>query len=388
MKILMVINCLSKGGRERRLLELIKGLKEKNKDFDIYLISLSDKIDYQYVYDLPIKFEIIQKKERDVSLIFKLRKVIKKFNPDIIHSWDVMSSGYLTAANLFLNKILVNGVIYHSAQNSDFYDREYFRVKLFTAISDITVANSQAGLKVFKTSPKKAVCIYNGIDLKRFENLKPIRDVELDILKQGKGDRYIATMVAAFANRKDYDTMIEAAIKLCSYNKKVVFLLIGDGENKSRIMQKVPAELLDKQIYFLGLRDDIESILQITDVGLLISAPCEGLSNSIIEYMASGRPVIATEGGGTGELVRNGENGFLIENKNSSEIIKKMELLMNDPHLAATMGENGSKWVRENLDVKKMTDSYIELYTQLVNRRKGKKVEATMQAVVKPSAAR
>ena len=61
MKILMVINCLRKGGRERRMLELIKGLKEKNKDLDIYLISLSDNIDYKYVYDLPIKFEIINK---------------------------------------------------------------------------------------------------------------------------------------------------------------------------------------------------------------------------------------------------------------------------------------------------------------------------------------
>ena len=111
-------------------------------------------------------------------------------------------------------------------------------------------------------------------------------------------------MVAAFEDRKDYDTVIDAAVKLCSDNKKIIFLLIGDGSNKTRIMQKVPAELLDKQIHFLGIRDDIESILQITDVGLLISAPCEGLSNSIIEYMASGKPVIATEGGGTDELVQ------------------------------------------------------------------------------------
>ena len=130
MKILMVINCLSKGGRERRMLELVKELKDKNRDFDIYLISLSDKIDYKYVYDLPIKFEIIHKKDKDFSLIFKLRKIIKQFNPDIIHSWDVMSTGYLTAANLFLNKTIVNGVIYNSAQNSDAYDREYFKDKI------------------------------------------------------------------------------------------------------------------------------------------------------------------------------------------------------------------------------------------------------------------
>jgi glycosyltransferase involved in cell wall biosynthesis len=372
MKILMVINCLSKGGRERRMLELIKGLKEKNNDFDIYLICLSDKIDYQYVYDLPIKFEIINKKEKDFSLIFKLRNIIKKFNPDIIHSWDVMSSGYLTAAKLFLNKAFVNGVIYNSAQNSDAYDREYFKIKLFTAISDVTVANSQAGIKAYKTSPKNTVCIYNGIDLKRFENLKPLKLVEQEILKKEKGDHFIATMVAAFEPRKDYDTVIDAAVKLCSSNKKIIFLLIGEGSTKSRIMQKVPAKLLNTQIYFPGMRDDIESIHQLTDAGVLVTAPCEGLSNSVIEYMAAGKPVIASEGGGTDELVKDGQTGYLIENKNGEQFIKRMEDLMADTQLAASLGANGQKWVRENLDIKKMTAAYIDLYSRMIDKKKKK----------------
>ena len=94
-------------------------------------------------------------------------------------------------------------------------------------------------------------------------------------------------------------------------------------------MQKVPAELFDNQIYFLGMRDDIESILQLTDVGLLITAPCEGLSNSVIEYMAAGKPVIASEGGGTDELVKNGDR-ILIKNKNSEQLINKLEILMQD----------------------------------------------------------
>ncbi len=372
MKILMVINCLSKGGRERRMLELIKGLKEKNKESEIYLICLSDKIDYLYVYDLPIKFEIINKKDKDIGLIFKLRKIIKKFNPDIIHSWDVMSSGYLTAAKLFLNKIIVNGVIYNSAQNSDAYDREYFKIKLFTAISDVTVANSKAGLKAYKTTPKNTVCIYNGIDLKRFENLKPAEQVEQEILGMEKGDRFVATMVAAFEPRKDYDTVIDAAVSLCSNNKKAIFILIGEGSTKSRIMQKVPAGLLNTQIFFPGMRDDIESIHQLTDVGILVTAPCEGLSNSVIEYMAAGKPVIASEGGGTDELVKNNETGYLIENKNSGQLIQKMEVFMQDLHLAAIMGANGQKWVQENLDVKKMTDAYSDLYTKMLNKKKKK----------------
>jgi len=383
MKILMVINCLSKGGRERRMLELIKGLKEKNRSFDIYLISLSDKVDYKYVYDLPIKFEIINKKKKDIGLIFKLRKRIKEFNPDIIHSWDVMSSGYLTVAKLFLDKKIVNGVIYNSAQNSDAYDREYWKIKFFTAISNVTVANSKAGLKAYKTSPRNTVCIYNGIDLKRFENLKPAHQVEQEILKKEKGDHFVATMVAAFETRKDYDTVIDAAIKLCSYNKKVIFILIGEGSTKTRIMQKVPADLLNTQIYFTGMRDDIESIHQLTDVGILVTAPCEGLSNSAIEYMAAGKPVIASEGGGTDELVHNGQTGYLIVNKNSEMLIEKIETLMNNRQLAATMGKNGQRWVHENLDIKKMTDAYIALYRNTANNDSNKAEQRKELSVAK-----
>jgi glycosyltransferase involved in cell wall biosynthesis len=369
MKILMVINCLSKGGRERRMLELIKGLKEKNDDFDIYLISLSDKIDYQYVFDLPIRFEVIRKKDKDLGLIFKLRKVIKRFDPDIIHSWDVMSTGYLTAANMFLNKKLVNCVIYNAATSDEFCERDYNKIRFFTAISDITIANSFAGMKAYKAPARKAVCIYNGIDLGRFDNLKAVDEMEQNLLQQTKGDRYVATMVGAFEDRKDYDTVVEAAIKMCSANKKIIFLLIGEGSNKQRLMQKVPAQLLNTQIRFIGMRDDIESILQISDVGLLISAPTEGLSNSIIEYMAAGLPVIATTGGGTDELVQNGKTGFIIDRQNSSQLIEKLEMLMGDPHLAATIGAQGSKWVRENLDIRKMTDAYIGVYHRLLDKK-------------------
>lgn len=367
MKILMVINCLKKGGRERRVLELVKGLSQQ-KDFTVYLLSLSDVVEYDYVYDLPISFEVIQKKsDKDFSLIFKLRKIIRSFQPDIIHSWDVMSSGYLMAANLFLHKKIVNGVIYDAAIDSGFYNRNAFKVRLFSHLTKATVANSKAGLRAYKTSASKSVCIYNGIDLKRFDNLQPPADVANRVLGRAKGESFIGTMVASFNKWKDHDTLVKAAIKLCSYNKKVVFLLIGDGPEMLSIKEKVPVSLLGTQIIFLGNRDDIESILQITDVGLLIT-PREGLSNAIIEYMASGKPVIASKGGGTEELVTDGENGFLVEQKNSDEIIEKMEILMQKPELATAMGRKGRQWIVDHFEISRMTVEYISLYKKILNK--------------------
>jgi glycosyltransferase involved in cell wall biosynthesis len=134
-------------------------------------------------------------------------------------------------------------------------------------------------------------------------------------------------------------------------------------------MERVPAHLLSRQIYFLGSRDDIESILQLADVGMLISAPCEGLSNSVIEYMAAGKPVIATEGGGTDELIQDGQNGFLVRNLDGAHVAEKLKTLMNDRALAQKMGQHASAWVHDNLDVRKMTQAYANLYQNLMNRK-------------------
>jgi glycosyltransferase involved in cell wall biosynthesis len=134
------------------------------------------------------------------------------------------------------------------------------------------------------------------------------------------------------------------------------------------IKQQVPAEL-NSQIRFLGSRSDIEAILQIVDVGLLIT-PCEGISNSIMEYMASAKPVIASREGGTKELVIDGETGFLVDQKRCDQIIEKMELLMANLQLSKTMGQNGQQRIREHFDLAKMTDSFKMLYNKLTKPKK------------------
>jgi len=370
MKILMVVDSIVKGGKERRMLELVKALSRQGQDYEIYLVSLTNVVEYDYVYDLPIKLEIIERKsKKDFRVVFKLRKIIKSFQPDIIHSWGTMASVYLSMVNLFTKKSrFINGTIADAYEDMNWFDTHYLRTKLTTPFSKVMLGNSQAGIKAYKVPLHKTVCIYNGIDLNRFRNLTPPEQIEGQLLGRKKGDSYIAAMVGAFEDRKDYDTLIKAAVKLCTKNKKVIFILIGEGSLMDSIKQQVPAELKG-QIHFLGSRSDIEAILQIVDVGLLIT-PCEGISNSIMEYMASAKPVIASREGGTKELVLDGETGFLIDQKRSDQIIEKMELLMADPRLAKTMGQKGQQRIREHFDLAKMTDSFKKLYSNLSKPKK------------------
>jgi glycosyltransferase involved in cell wall biosynthesis len=364
MKILMVIDSIVKGGRERRMLELVKALTRPGQDYSIYLVSLTNVVEYDYVHQLPIKLEIIERRsKKDLSVVFKLRKIIKTFEPDVIHSWGSMSSVYLSMVNLFTrNSSFINSTI-ADAYSWNVFNRLYLRTKLTAPFSRVILANSQAGLKNYKVPRHKAVCIYNGIDLSRFRNLVPADQMERKLLGGPKSDRFIGAMVGAFEDRKDYDTLIKAAVKLCLFNRRAVFFLIGEGSLMTAIRQQVPGELVNSQIYFLGSRNDIESILQIVDVGLLIT-PCEGISNSIMEYMASGKPVIASREGGTQELVIDGDTGFLVDQKRPDQIVEKMDLLMKNPGLAKAMGQNGLQRIRKHFDISRMTERYIEVYNK------------------------
>lgn len=369
----MVINALKKGGRERRMLELIKGLVKHEKQFDVCLLSLSPLVEYPYVYDLPIRFEVIPGNDNQkMSRSFKIRRIIKEFQPDVIHSWDVTSSGYLSIANLFINKPVVQCVIYDASTQSDLAKSIKSRIKLLAPFSKVFVSNSKAGIRAYQPPARKSVCIYNGIDLNRFDNLKSPATVEKELFGSENNNRFVVAMVAAFEIRKDYDTFLQAAITVCRKDPNAAFLLIGNGDMSDEIKAKTPADLLGKQIYFPGMRHDIESILQIVNVGVLATNSAnhgEGISNTIVEYMASSKPVIASRGGGTDELVQDNMNGFLIDPKSPDQLVDRIERLRSDTSLAAAMGQQARRWIVENFEVTRMTKEYISLYQRLLDKK-------------------
>jgi glycosyltransferase involved in cell wall biosynthesis len=366
MKILMVTDSLFRGGKERRMLELIRGLKDQPGPVDIYLISLTGTVEYDMVYQLPITFKIIERKSnKDLSVVFKLKKIIANYKPDIIHSWSTMASVYLSVSNLFSGIPFINGVLADASDHLNLSDKHYLRVKLTTPFSDMFVSNSEAGIRAYRTPVGRSVCIYNGVDFNRFENLRPASEMEQEMLGAPKGDRIVMGMVAGFDDRKDYGTLIGAAIKMCMARKDLVFLLIGSGPLLEILKSRVPEQFLNTRIIFAGKRSDIESILQVIDIGLLITY-YEGISNAIIEYMAMGKPVIATRGGGTEELVKDGLNGYLVAQSSEAQVIEKLYLLLNDKENRMRMGMHARNWVREKFEIKNKTGEYMELYKRLI----------------------
>ncbi|HEY9115413.1 MAG TPA: glycosyltransferase [Bacteroidales bacterium] len=356
MKILFFIESLRLGGKERRLVELLRYLSLKNQ-FELSLVLTRNEIDYQEVYDLGIKIQIIERKyfKKDPKLFFSFYKIAKVFKPDIIHVWGNMVAFYAIPTKLLLRLPLIN------SQITDAFDVVYRGIlshKFTFQYSDLIIANSMAGLKTYGSPPNKSKVIYNGFDFDRIKKLKP----SIEIRKMFNIETsFIVGMAASFSALKDYKTYIQAANLLLSEGADCTFLCMGKGDDST--YQELVLPERKNNVKFLGLQSDVESVMNCCDVGVL-STYTEGFPNSVMEFMALGKPVVATAGGGTEELVLDNETGYLVKVKSPSELAEKIKFLLNNPETAQKMGEKGKERIQSNFTLSLMAEKFIKVYNE------------------------
>jgi glycosyltransferase involved in cell wall biosynthesis len=366
MKILLLSDSLIKGGRERRMIELIKGLLER-PDVQMELVLFSNVIDYPEIHDLDIPLHIIERKpKKDPRVFSRLLKICKRFQPDTIHTWSSMTAIFAYPSVKLLNIKLVNGNIANAPHNLKIWDKELFRAKLTFPFSDVIIGNSEAGLRAYYAPKSKSLCIHNGFDFNRISKLQEGQSIRDQFQIKTK---YVVGKIAAFTNRKDYASFIEAALKIARMREDVTFLAIGGGPNLEKTKELVPDNYKDK-IIFTGPLFDVESIINIFDIGALSTnndIHGEGISNSIMEYMVLGKPVVATDSGGTNEIIVDEKTGFLVPPKSPDIFAEKILYLLDNPEKAKLMGETGRKRVYEHFNLAKMTETYYNLYKKLLN---------------------
>lgn len=357
MKIMLITDSLVSGGKERQIIELLKGLSNINT-IKCHLIILSNKIFYDCVNNLNVRIIIINRDSKNKSKIFKeLSMIIKGIRPDIIHSWESMCSVYAAPIAFFKKIKFVNGMIRYAPKKLNKFKKNWIRTKLTFPFSNVILSNSYAGLQSYKVPSNKGYCIHNGFDLLRIKKLKGINEVRRIYNIQ---TQKVVGMVARFHDRKDYKTYILSANKILSIRNDVTFLAIGDGDNIESCKALVNPNLHNR-IIFLGEQKEVESIINVFDIGILSSYE-EGISNTIMEYMALKKPVIATEDGGNSEIVVNNETGFLINLNDHNMLAEKIQFLLNNPKIGETMGRAGKKRLATNFDLNKMVENYLKLY--------------------------
>ena len=362
MKILTVIDSFHTGGKERRLIELLKGLTRN--DIDCELIVLSRVVTYPELYDLNIKIHFVERKfKKDPTIFKKLYDVIKRAQPDLIQSWSSMMSIYTLPVAKLLGIPFINAIIVDAPQQVKPFSQSWLRTRLTFPFSDAVVANSHAGTRSYQAPLGKSVVIHNGFDFKRADKANPSEEIRQELeIKTEK----VVGMVGKFQARKDYATYLKAAMQVVSERSDVTFLAVGDGELLSECQQLAPNE----KIIFTGRREDVEAVVSTFDVGVLTTnhhVHGEGISNAIMEYMVMGKPVVATEGGGTAELVLNGEVGYIIPSGNVAALVQKLHTLLDDAELAYRLGKKGKQRIHDCFNLDRMTKEYVQLYERLLS---------------------
>lgn len=213
----------------------------------------------------------------------------------------------------------------------------------------------------------KVEVIYNGLDLSVYQ--QPKNDQALRKELKIENGPHLVGMIANFNFEiKGHLYFLGAAKKILEKIPNVKFVLVGDGRLRFRY-EEVARELnIKRDVYFLGKRVDVPNILSNLDVSVL-SSTSEGLSNVILESMAAGKPVVATNIGGSPEMVVNAVTGYLVPPADSGAMATAIAALLENPDKAKAMGSAGRKVVQEKFTIEAMVNKYEELYFSLLKER-------------------
>lgn len=358
LRVLHLLDSLRVGGKERQAVELLKGLSRFSSVDSIVVTMGREQFYVADIEDLGVPlFYLLRKVRWDPTILWRLWHIMRRFRPHIIHTNSEMAMSYAWPLGRLMCVKLINGSIRNAFSG---HGLRWQWHKLMLRLADARVANSKAGFTsrgIPHDGPRNYV-IYNGLDLERFESRALHNGEKLGFHANA---RKVVGMVAEFSDYKDFPTFIRAAQDVSARRQDVVFLAVGDGKNLDACKGMVSTN--EKSILFLGKRKDVETLVQRMDIGVLCTFT-EGISNSVMEYMAAGKPVVVTNGGGSSELITDGVQGFLVPPAQPLAVAEKIELLAGDSVKARQMGLAGRKRIEQRFSIKQMTDATIRMYRE------------------------
>ncbi len=212
--------------------------------------------------------------------------------------------------------------------------------------------------KTFHVRPDKIQVVHNTIPLNGFTSQSdPGKRAEL----WGETSRPIVLTVARLDKQKGLAYLLEAATLV----PEASFVLAGSGPERGALESQVRAQGLEGRVRFLGYRQDVPELLASCDVFVLPSL-YEGFSVSILEAMAAGKPVVATDVGGTREALIHGETGFLVPPGDSAALANAIKTILADSILARKMGGAGRCRVQHEFSAERMGEQVTSVYNELL----------------------
>jgi len=369
IKIAFVIDTIASpmAGTEKQLLFLLKHL-DPNK-FQPYLCCLQSSQWLEKDFDVcPLYIIKIKSLKNPVSFfrLWRFAKFLRREKVDIVQTHFRDSN----IAGIISGKLAGGRKIISTRRNIGYWHNglEVLILKFLRRWVTRFVANSEYAKihasRIEGIPPERIEVIHNFVNLEAF---KKEDELEIDKLKEslgGSNGRPIVTMVANLRPVKGVDVFMESARLVLDSVPGINFIVAGEGDERKRLEDICRQLKLDSSLKLIGAVSDVIPLLRASDIGVL-SSHSESLSNSIIEYMAAGLPVICTDVGGNRELVQDGLNGFLVPSGDPGKLADAIVKLVNNPDLRLKMGRESRSSVQLLFDFEKAMKDYESLYLRL-----------------------
>jgi len=350
------------GGTEKQLAYLLACLPRNG--YSVELISLQDSAFVREeahklfpdveIHSLGASSDI----SKTPNSLVRLFQALQRGRPDIVHSFFPTSNsiGVLISRLAGVRKIITS----RRDMGFNLTRKDITLLKLGNLLASKVVTNSEAvrelAIALERLNREKTEVIYNGISVKNSRNGPNVRN-----------DGELIVGIVANLNRsvKRVDLFIRAAALVSRRHPEARFYIIGDGDLRGGL-ESLARELgVFSHTDFLGRRKDVGNLLQEMTIGVICS-DSEGLSNAIMEYMAGGLPVVATNVGGNPELVEDGKTGILVKPNDPQKLAESICLLIEDRGRAKMMGEAGQRLLKNKFSVEKMVRETTGLYECLL----------------------
>ncbi len=379
--VLFIIDSFEQGGSERQALQLLRQLHESG-NCRVHLACLQDR------GSLRAEVEALRIGEiREYALtsfydlnflrqIQRLVSFIKKNQIDVVHT-------HCFYTNIFgMTGAFLAGV---PARVTSKGETDGFRTpmqkrteRIAFRLAHRVIANClvvQDQLIREGVNPKRIIQHYNGLNLER---MKPpaglTREAALNKFGLPQDPRRFITIVANLHNPvKDHQMFLRAAAQVRSRVPDAAFIIAGEGSLMPELRELADSVGIAADVHFIGRCDDVASLLSVSHIGVL-SSKAEGFANAILEYMAAGLPVVATDVGGVREAIMEGETGYIVPSGDDTAMAKRLIQVLSDNGRAREMGAHAKMIVNEKFASEHHLRNTLELYDELLSHKSPAKV--------------
>ncbi len=368
-----VIFRLGTGGLENGLVNLVNGLPKDQ--FRHVIICMTDFTAFkERINRDDVNVFCLHKKEgKDFAVYYRLWVLLSKLKPEVLHTRNLSAleaqwPGYLAGI-----RCRIHGEHGRDMDDLDGKNRKHRLLRrLFRHIVQHYVPMSQNLetwlVRDIKVAPARISQIYNGVDIGKFTPADPKPRA---VLPESFRDERL-TLIGTVGRQvpvKDPLTLLCAYIRLHQQHPDLAqasrLILVGDGVLHSTLMEKAVQAGISDSVWLPGDRPDINTLMQTLDVFVLPSRS-EGISNTILEAMASGLPVIATRVGGNPELVADQKSGFLVEQENPEAITQALLFYLEHPVIRQQHGAAGRQICTQHFSLQRMLHDYTQVYERVL----------------------